>query len=272
MTALPLPSPLLPLLPFPRVCLLLQHVRIRIHEHRAPLDADLLQRPVLVITRHVLHPGQHLKPPDHLPHDAMLAIQMLCRLVRDEELAPVRVLSGIGHRHDPPSVMLQTRMYLVLERPKYVGTTCPRTRRIATLDHKVTDAAVEGNAVVVARGGQGQEILARLWYEVAVQLEVQVAERGVQADITLAAGLGPEVHPLLGPLVGQREVDGRRRERLGCPPDREIGVPELGRVGLRQRLVTELLRRIHARLVVVRVPGGRARLERDRLVPFPGRL
>ena len=264
--------PLLPLLPLPLICRLFQHISVRIHKYRAPLDANLLSWPVFVITRHILHLGQHVKPADHPTQDAVLAIQMLGRLVRDKKLASVRVLARIRHRHNPPPVVPQPRMDLVLKRAKDVGTTGPRPRRVTTLDHKVSDAAVEGHAVVVAGGGQGQEILARLWREVTVQLQVQVTQRGMQADIALATRLGPEVHPLLCPLVGQREVHGRRRERLGRPTHGDIGVSELGRVGLGQRLATELFRRIHARLVVVRVPGDRAGLERDRLVPFPHRL
>ena len=57
----------------------------------------------------------------------------------------------------------------------------------ARLDHEVADGAVEGGAGVVAALGQRQEVLARARRDVAVQLQVQVAQAGVQAHVRLGA-------------------------------------------------------------------------------------
>lgn len=53
------------------------------------------------------------------------------------------------------------------------------------LDHEVLYASVEHGAVVVVHARQAQEVLARAWHNVAVQLNVEVAQAGVDAHIAL---------------------------------------------------------------------------------------
>ena len=64
----------------------------------------------------------------------------------------------------------------------------------ARLDHEVADGAVEGGAAVVAALGQRQEVLARARRDVAVQLQVEVAQAGVQAHVRLGAGAALHAH------------------------------------------------------------------------------
>lgn len=82
---------------------------------------------------------------------------------------------------------------------------------LAHLDHEVADAAVEGGVGVVARLGQNEEVLAGAGHDVAVQLQIEVPQAGVQAHVSFLLGLA--LHPDPGPRVLGDHVHSCRGER-----------------------------------------------------------
>ena len=53
---------------------------------------------------------------------------------------------------------------------------------VAALDHKPTDIAVEHGAIVIAAGAECQKVLSRAWHLLAVNLQLHIAQVGVQRD------------------------------------------------------------------------------------------
>lgn len=128
------------------------------------LNLNLLQRSILPIHLHPIHPGQRLEPlvAQHMSKDRILVIQVRRRRERDEELAPVRVRAFVRHAHDAPRVVPQRGAELVLE--GFVpdgGAAFWGGGGGAGLDDEVGDEAVEGGGVVVAGGAKGEEVLGR---------------------------------------------------------------------------------------------------------------
>lgn len=70
---------------------------------------------------------------------------------------------------------------------------------------------MEDGVVVVPALGQHEEVLARARRHVAVQLQVEVAQAGVQAHVALLLGAALHAHHCA--LVLSRHVHRRRRER-----------------------------------------------------------
>jgi hypothetical protein len=85
-----------------------------------------------------------------------------------------------------------------------------QTNGTARLDHEVPDASVEDRAGVVARLCQDEEVFACARRDVAVQLQVEVAQAGVQPHVALL--LRRAFHPHLEALVDRHRRNGCRRE------------------------------------------------------------
>ncbi len=81
----------------------------------------------------------------------------------------------------------------------------------AHLDHEALDAAVEDRVGVVAALGQHQEVFAGARRNVAVQLQVEVAQRCVQAHVGLLLGVALYAHQRPGVL--RLHIDRRGGER-----------------------------------------------------------
>src|SRR5690606_40688835 len=103
-------------------------------------------------TLHLLHrpirlPRLYKPQPPHDPHttldppkDSMLRIQPRRRRERDEELAPVRVLSRVGHREDTRAGVSEGRVDLVGEGGAPAGCApAASAGRVAGLQHEVGD-------------------------------------------------------------------------------------------------------------------------------------
>ena len=114
----------------------------------------------------------------------MLTVQVGAGLVRNEELGAIGVRSRVCHGDHPPARVFQRVDDFVGELAVWGGVdglaTLARARGIAALDHKPLDVAVEEGAVVVPRGGQGQEVGGGPRHLLAVDLQLDVAQRGVQ--------------------------------------------------------------------------------------------
>jgi len=78
--------------------------------------------------------------------DGVLAVKPWRGDMGDEELATVRSGSRIGHREEAWAVVLEAGSKLIGEFVS--GTSHSSAGRIAALDHKIGDHAVEGDAVV----------------------------------------------------------------------------------------------------------------------------
>lgn len=90
----------------------------------------------------------------------MLPIQVFCRAVHDEELAPVRPPPLIRHRqHAPPLAKAPRALNLVFKPPPPAALPAfPSTSGIPALDHEGSDVAVEGHGGVVAAFGEREEV------------------------------------------------------------------------------------------------------------------
>src|SRR3989449_9088995 len=136
----------------------------------AHAGAPLLQRD---LAHHVvfLDLGQHVQAVHDLPEDRVLAVEERLRLQADIELAigAVRVAQA-SYAYRPRAVFLLAE----LRRDRQAGSTRPVARGIPTLDEKLRDDAVEGQAVVEplfdelheSGGGPGRHV----WIELEGEL------------------------------------------------------------------------------------------------------
>ncbi len=79
----------------------------------AVLDDDVLDGPVPPVGLVGLHLPDHVHALDHLAKDHVLAVQPGRLLGRDEELAAVGVLAGVGHAQPADAVVLQLEVLVV---------------------------------------------------------------------------------------------------------------------------------------------------------------
>ena len=75
-----------------------------------------------------------------------MTVEPRARNVRDEELRAVRVRAGVRHREDARAVVSEVGMEFVVE--LITGAAATGAGRVAALNHKVGDDAVEDQAVV----------------------------------------------------------------------------------------------------------------------------
>lgn len=85
-------------------------------------------------------------PGHHIAKNAMLAIQMRCRSMSDEELAAIGAWSCIGHGKRASLIMLQTGMELILE--FITGSPSAIAFRIAALNHEIGDDPMEFKSII----------------------------------------------------------------------------------------------------------------------------
>jgi hypothetical protein len=70
------------------------------------VEPDLGERPVPGAGLRLLHEVEDLEAVDDLGEDGVVAVEVRLLGVGDEELAAVGVGPVVGHRHDPPCVVL----------------------------------------------------------------------------------------------------------------------------------------------------------------------
>jgi hypothetical protein len=145
-------------------CICVSGVRERIRMDRDRVNANGLQRPVLVVDRDSLESIQCVESVNQLPKDRVLAVQMRLLGVDDVELGEVGVGAFVGHGQNAPGIVLEGGRDLVLERrsPDRLSGLLALGVSRARLDHEALDVPVEGIVVVEPRPAEGQEVLARL--------------------------------------------------------------------------------------------------------------
>ena len=92
--------------------------------------------------------------------------------MRDEELAPIRVRSGVRHREYSRRVMPQRSVELIGEAVS--GTTCACASGIPSLCHEAGNNPVERGPIVEAGVCQVDEVLDREGNHVPVQLYFEI--------------------------------------------------------------------------------------------------
>ena len=124
------------------------------------LDNNIVDRPILLPHRRLLHGIQHIHPINDPRKHRILIIQMLMLAVRNKELAAIRARPAISHGDNAASVVLQRRVELVCqEAAPNALPALARPRGVPTLHHELTDVAVKERILISARRGQCQEVL-----------------------------------------------------------------------------------------------------------------
>lgn len=160
--------------------------------YRHTVQTLLHQRPIrLRVHRQLLQLVQRIEAVDDAREQRVLQVQVRLRRVRDEELAGIRVWAAVGHRHHAALVVPQVVLELVVELAIPDGRAAlAGAGRVARLHDEALDVAMEQVAVVVVAGAQREEVLARLRAVLAEQLQLDVADIGVQGDGLVVARNG----------------------------------------------------------------------------------
>ena len=112
---------------------------------------------------------------DNLSEDYVFAIQPLGLGGAEEELGPVGVGPGVGHREHTGSGVLEGEvLVLKLVAVDGLAPSAVSCGEVATLAHEVGDHPVEGGALeaeALLAGAEGAEALRRLGHHVGTQLE-----------------------------------------------------------------------------------------------------
>lgn len=118
---------------------------------------------------------------DQFAEHGVFEVDVRLLRVRDKKLRAVRIGAAVRHGNDAPRVMLERVHDLVVKGfAPDAGALLAGARRVPGLHHEAPDVAVEEVVVVATARAEGQEVLARPRGFVAVQLELEVAEVGVQ--------------------------------------------------------------------------------------------
>mmetsp|Transcript_92684 Transcript_92684/g.239329 ORF Transcript_92684/g.239329 Transcript_92684/m.239329 type:complete len:309 (+) Transcript_92684:391-1317(+) len=154
-----------------------------VQDLRVP-DPDSLERRTLVVDHDHVHSLQHLMPLCDSAEDGVLAVEVLHFVAeRHVELRPVVVRLLICHGHSTQDVVLELRGDLILEvLLSPIGqlgvdghAARARVRRVAGLRDEVLLHRVEEAVVVVLQLAQLDEVRARLWSMVNLEVDDQVA-------------------------------------------------------------------------------------------------
>jgi len=120
---------------------------------------------------------------NHSPKDGVLGVEVRLLGIGDEELRFVGVRPRVGHGHHSSSAELECSSNLVRERlvPDRVAALALASW-ISCLSHEACNVAVEDAAIVIVRGTQGEEVLCCPWCCLAEDLDLELAQRGVERD------------------------------------------------------------------------------------------
>ena len=116
----------------------------------------------------------------------MQIIQMRLLVVQDEELGAIRIRPFIRHAQHTALVVDIVGMELVGKWHWSPNTLATLDARLvlgaATLDHETANVAMKVGIVIGTRCAKGEKIKRRAWTSVAVNLQLEIAQRCVQRD------------------------------------------------------------------------------------------
>mmetsp|Transcript_78679 Transcript_78679/g.156439 ORF Transcript_78679/g.156439 Transcript_78679/m.156439 type:complete len:435 (+) Transcript_78679:209-1513(+) len=149
----------------------------------AILDANLYERPVVIIRGQDLDGLDGLHPLQHLAEDDVAAVEVRRGSGRNVELRAVGISPRVGHTEQPGLSVLRLKALIGEVGPIDGGTTgAIEANKVAALDHKAVDHPVDWRTLVVHRrarkrmyallaGAERTEVFGCLWHLVRPQLE-----------------------------------------------------------------------------------------------------
>ena len=143
---------------------------VRVGENRARRDLDQLERTIGGVRLDFFDLSQRFHASHDATEDRVLAVEVRRRLVRDEKLRPVRILPSVRHaQHASVVVSERIILNLILERlSPYAVPSFARAGGVAALKHKVLDASMKLDVVVVSLLRERDEIFASSRRSIAV--------------------------------------------------------------------------------------------------------
>ena len=134
----------------------------------------------------------------HASKHRVLQIQMLGRRKKHEKLRTIRVHARVGHTEHTLGIVQNAGIEFIPEGSATKGraTTCSGTRGVASLYHEPRYQSMQCHVVEVAALAEGEEIPGRAGCNVAVNLHIQIAVRGLQLSIAFLSHLQQHNHIL----------------------------------------------------------------------------
>jgi len=151
--------------------------------HTKGLNSDLLHDLgstglVVVVGANTADLIDNLDALNDLTESGVLAIQMGCVLVHDEELAA----GGVGHHgagHGQNAALVENGVIkavcLELTADGVLGAAHAVAQRVAALDHEAGDNAMENETIVKALGNEGDKVVDGIWSKLGIELSLHDA-------------------------------------------------------------------------------------------------
>ncbi len=148
---------------------------------------------------------------DDAAKNGVLAIKVGLGAMSNKELAAIGIRASVGHGDDPRLVGERIAAYLIGK--LIAGATRASAGRIAALDHKVADHAMELEAIVETLLGEEDKVVDRHRGGLGVEFEFDKAFGRIHRDLIGLGGINLHLR-WVAPLVGH-----------GCTPSVCISVP-----------------------------------------------
>ncbi len=130
----------------------------------------------------------------HAPKHCVLQIQMLGRREEHEKLRTVRVHARVGHTEHTLGIVQNASIKFIPEGSPTKGraATGAGTGGVASLYHKPRHQSVQCHVVEVAALAESEEVPSRARRDVAVDLHIQIAVRGLQLRVPFLSHLSKQ--------------------------------------------------------------------------------
>ncbi|CAD75263.1 conserved hypothetical protein [Rhodopirellula baltica SH 1] len=115
---------------------------------------------------------------DDFAKHAVSIVEVRLSFMSDEKLRPIGVGTGVGHRQNAGTIMLELGMELIFK--LVTGSTTPAAFGATALDHEVGDHAVENQSVVVLLLAERFEVLNGLRSFVVKQFDANRSAIGIK--------------------------------------------------------------------------------------------
>ena len=143
----------------------------------------------------------------HFAKDGVFAVEELCRLVGNEELAAIGIRTCIGHGELSGTIMATMRETLIFELVSWIAPT--RSFGAAALNHEARNHAVKDQAIVKTLGSQIQETGAGNGSVACKKRDIDGALGSVESDLDVIHG------SLLGRKLEDSSSTGKVSQKRG---------------------------------------------------------